>query len=103
LELRDSSSNLLTSASGRIDRTLSNAGDYLIIALDQGDNETGDYALTLQRLLDPCQTGAINCPDVVTGSIQRAGEIVAYTIAVPPGGAFTTSNPATLSKSRGTT
>ena len=38
LELRDGSSNLIATALNRIDRTLTNAGTYLIIAYDQGNN-----------------------------------------------------------------
>ncbi len=90
LELRDGASNLIATASSRLDRTLPEAGTYFVIALDQGNDETGDYTLALQRLVDPCDAAPLICGATVAAGIESTGQIAAYTIAVPAGGAFTT-------------
>jgi hypothetical protein len=88
IELRDAGSNLLASAFSKIDRTLTNAGTYLIVVSDQGGNETGDYALALQRLVNPCNATALSCGQVLAGEIASAGELDSFTIASVGGEVF---------------
>lgn len=85
VELRDGASNLLASAFGRLDRTLTEAGTYLIMALDQGNDETGDYTLALQRLVDPCEAAPLVCGATVSGSIESPGQMGTWTYAANAG------------------
>jgi hypothetical protein len=89
LELRDAGSNLIASAASRIDRTLTNGGTYLIIALDQGNNETGDYALVLQRLVNPCNAAPLACGATVSASLDGAGEVDAWSFTASAGDVMT--------------
>jgi hypothetical protein len=89
LELRDGASNLLASAASRIDRVLTNAETYLIIALDQGNNETGDYALVLQRVVNPCNSAAVSCGATAQASLDGAGEVNAWTFTAAAGDVMT--------------
>jgi len=88
LELRDANSNLIVSAVSKIDRTLTN-GSYLIIALDQGNNETGDYTLVLLRLVNPCNTTPLACGATVAANLAFAGEVDAYTFSAGAGDVVT--------------
>jgi len=68
LELYAPNGTQIASAPGKIDATLSAAATYTIVVRDQYNIYTGDYALTWQRLNNPCAS-AINCGQVVTGTI----------------------------------
>jgi YD repeat-containing protein len=67
LELYNSSGSLVTSAAGQINQTMAE-GSYVLLARDQSNANTGDYAVTWQRWNNPCAS-AVNCGQVMTGSI----------------------------------
>ncbi len=83
LELRAPNGTLITSAAGKIGVTLADAGTYTIVVRDQSNMNTGNYALTWQRLNNPC-TAAITCGQVVMGTIGT-------TVSTPPWGFYSFS------------
>jgi YD repeat-containing protein len=85
LELRDGSSNLIASAANQLNRTLTNAGAYLIIAYDSGNNEIGNYSLALQRLTNPCDPAPVGCGDILSAGLATIGELDVYALTATGG------------------
>lgn len=54
--------------------TISAAGAYKIVVSDYGNDETGNYTVTWQKVNDPCNVTSISCGQTVSGSLSVAGE-----------------------------
>jgi len=74
LELYAPSGSLITSAANKIDRVLTVTGTYRIDVRDQNNTSTGDYVLLWQRMSNPCNAVAVDCGQVVTGSIGTSAD-----------------------------
>ena len=80
LELYDSAMTKIAynySSSGNytsIDKTLTTGGTYTIRVYDYGNDATGNYNLTWQRLNIPCNATSITCGQTLSGSLSAAGQ-----------------------------
>jgi YD repeat-containing protein len=90
LELYDSTGSRIAynySYSGNytsIDKALTTGGTYTVVVYDDGNDETGNYNLTWQRLNNPCN--AINiCSQTISGSLSAIGEQDFYTFTANSG------------------
>ena len=91
LELYDSTGTRIACAytySGNyvtIDATLTAGGPCIIVVSDYGNDATGNYNLTWQRLNNPCNATSITCGQTISGSLSAAGEQYFYTFTATSG------------------
>jgi len=91
LELYDSSMTKIAynySYSGNytsIDKALTTGGTYTVVVYDNGNDETGNYNLTWQKLSNPCNATAITCGQAISGSLSAAGQQNFYTFTATAG------------------
>ena len=64
-----------------LDRTLTTAGTYTILVRDYYDANAGDFLMTLQKMNNPCNATAINCEQVISGSVTSLGQMNVYTFS----------------------
>ena len=85
VELFDPSASLLISVSdasqAEIKITLPATGTYSIFVSDEGDNDTGNYALFIQRLVNPGNSTLINYGETLTGDIFTFGDVDTYSFS----------------------
>jgi YD repeat-containing protein len=84
IELYNPGGAFIAGGSGQIDKTLTSAGTYTIVARDY-NNSSGTYVLTWLRVKNPCNAPAISCGQVLQGSLGTVGEIDAYTLTAAAG------------------
>ena len=64
-----------------LDRILTTAGTYTILVRDYYDSNAGDFLMTLQMMNNPCNASAINCGQVIGGSVTGIGQMNIYTFS----------------------
>ena len=69
LELYGSAGNLIASANYAITRTFTTGGTYTVLVRDDSSINTGGYAITWNKLVNPCNAIAISCGQTVSGAI----------------------------------
>jgi YD repeat-containing protein len=74
IELYGPGGGVITGATNKIDRILTQAGTYRIDVRDQNNTNTGDYVLYWERMNSPCNATAISCGQVLTGSIGTSAD-----------------------------
>ena len=80
IELYSPTGSLLVNTyTGQVDRTLTAAGTYTILIRDYANANAGNFALTWQKMNNPCNTTATGCGQAISGSITTAGQMIAYT------------------------
>jgi hypothetical protein len=57
-----------------IDATLTTAGVYTVVVSDNGNDETGAYNLTYQRLDQPCNATPLTCGQTLSGVLTIPGQ-----------------------------
>lgn len=84
IELFDSSGSAITSAyetSGNyviLSTTITGNGTYKITISDFGNDETGNYTITWQKVNDPCNVTDLSCGQGISGSLSVVGEMDFY-------------------------
>ena len=78
-----------------LDRSLSPGGTYILEVSDYGDDATGSYNLTWQKLNYPCSATTINCGQTLSGSLSSIGKQDFYTFSANAGDAVTIRVPRT--------
>lgn len=84
IELFDSSGSAITSAyetSGNyviLSTTITGSGTYKITISDFGNDETGNYTITWQKVNDPCNVTDLSCGQGISGSLSVVGEMDFY-------------------------
>ena len=68
-------------AQAEINFTLASTGTYTIFASDTEGDDTGNYGLFIQRMVDPGNTIAINYGETLTGSISTFGDVDTYSFS----------------------
>jgi YD repeat-containing protein len=84
IELYNPGGAFIAGGSGQIDRTLTAAGTYTIVARDY-NNSSGTYILTWLRVKNPHNARAISCGQVLQGTLSNPGETDAYTFTAAAG------------------
>jgi len=84
IELYNPGGAFIAGGSGQIDRTLTAAGTYIIVARDY-NNSSGTYVLTWLHVKNPCNAPTISCGQLLQGSISNVGEIDAYALTATAG------------------
>ena len=85
LELYNPTGNPVESTSdgsqAEINIVLPQTGTYTIFASDVNGDDTGNYALFIQRVMNPGNASIINYGETLTGSISTDGEVDTYSFA----------------------
>ena len=85
LELYSPSGSLVGSAAGRLDKTVTIAGNHTVVVRDQSNINSGDYLFTWLRMNNPCSGTPIECGQVLQGSVSMVGKMDAYTLIAKGG------------------
>jgi YD repeat-containing protein len=89
LELYAPDGTKLANAAEVINKTLAAAGTYTIIVRDDYNSETGNYALTWQKVSNPCNVIGISYGTITTATINNFVEIDAYKFTASAGDKIT--------------
>ena len=83
-----SPSGVYITAGTVLDSVLS-AGTYTILVRDASNLYSGNYVFTWQSVQNPCNAIPVDCGQVVSGTINGAGQMIAYTFTASASDAVT--------------